>query len=385
MATYTSKFYTSFNSGGNNVDSDYGVTRREFILPDIAYHQAVETPLLSSLPQVSVGSVLFEWVMGKYSFDWNSTTMTQDVEGKQHLQSSEDVNNSYRNRASNYLSIVSKDIMVSNTQRWQNEVGVSDEFAQQVHERGVELRQEMERILLFSTQSAGAGDPDTAAARKTHGLVGWAFGCDPDHVSNPIIAGNQIYTSSSDSAAYNSLYYKGTGVNLTRDVLNDEILEPFWFKGGELGQSIMMVGAKVKKLISSFGSVYAGSGATLSASPLNERSIPAMAKTLIDRIDVYESDFGPVYVNKNRYMNGTGRFNAYGYTTTHASSADDDFTPNDSLLLIDPRFLAIGVGRPFHYQPLAKLGDSTQGFLLGEMGLIVRNPRAICAATDIAA
>lgn len=371
MAMYSNNSSQGYHSGGQLLSGNYESTIREFILPEIAYQQAVDTPLLSSLPRRQVKDTTIDWVLGNFDFDFNSTTIAADAEGKHHDPNEQ----RYRYRARSYCQIISGDIMVSDTQRLRDEVGVQDEYAHQVWEVGITVRQEMEKALMFANPNAGA----VGTARKTMGLCNWAFMAGSQ--TDPTINGITLPTA--DSNQFAATYYDGPGTNIDLDLLNDNVFIPYWRKGAQLGQSIMLVGANVKRLISGFSMNYTGSGATLSASPLNERTVPAEARKLVDRIDVYDSDFGPIYVNKNRYMDSTGKFSLSGNTVS--TTTDDDFYPYKGLVMFTSQFVELAVYRGFTHKPMAVGGDNTAGFVVGEMGLVVRNPRGLALARNVTA
>jgi hypothetical protein len=347
--------YLSYDSG---FDAN-SRTRREFILPEIAYVNPLSTPLYSILNRPETTNVLTEWVLGNINFDHSATTVNAHLEGL--AASALTPANNKRYRMGSHQMINEKIVDVSRTQRKMDEVGVSDELSHQIWEESLVLAQENERNLLWSTDNAGS----SSVARQTSGMWDWltAFGNKTGNITH------NGYTVPDDY----STYLDEVASPMTRDRLNN-LTEGAWEQGMNLDNAITFVGKNLKRLISGFGMVYSGSGATLSAAPLNERDIPAAAKTLIDRIDIYEGDFGTLYVNKNRYLTSTSA------VTINSKS----IVPANSMLIFEPSYFEIREITPISYDPLAKDGDRTRSLLVSEYGLVCRNPKAIVGALNAA-
>ena len=337
-------------------------TRREFLIDEIAYVNPNDTPLHSILSRPYAPNMLIEWVMGDLNFDFSDTTVNASIEGVP--ASSLSTTNNKRARLGTHQMINTKLIQVSRTQRQMDEVGVADEYAQQIWEESLNLAKENEKNLLWSVDNAG----DSVTARKTAGF--W------DYLT---FFGDNSWTSGSVTKSGYSVpfqyktYLDETATPMTRERLT-KLTEEAWKQGLNLSNAITFVGSELKKLISKMGMVYSGSGATLSAAPLNERNISAAAKTLIDNLDIYEGDFGTLYVNKNRYLTSSS-------TVTINSKA---IVPSNSIMIFEPSYFQLRELQPITHTPLAKDGDRTQGMLVCEYGLVCRNPKAIVGAINAA-
>jgi len=334
-------------------------TRREFILPEIAYVNPNDTPIYSILSRPYTPNTLAEWVMGDLNFDFSDTSVSASIEGI--AASAIPTSYNKRTRLGTHLMINTDLVQVTRTQRQMDEVGVADEYAQQIWEKSLNLAKKNEKNFLWSEDNAG----DATTARKSSGFWDYltAFGNATSTVS---------FNGYSVPVEY-STYLDETAAPMTRDRLNT-LMDKGWQQGLNFQNAITFVGSELKKIISGFGMVYSGSGATLSAAPLNERNIPAAARTLIDAIDIYEGDFGTLYVNKNRYLTGTS-------TVTINSKS---IVPANSMMIFEPSYFQIGELQPLTHVPLAKDGDYTQGMLVCEYCLICRNPKAIVGALNAA-
>ena len=165
------------------------------------------------------------------------------------------------------------------------------------------------------------------------------------------------------------------------------VLSGAWNKGMNIDGCVALCGAGMKRTVSQFALVYSGSGTTQSMNLLNNRNSAAADKIITDTIDVYDSDFGKVFFNLDRYMNG-------GTLQTGAAASgiicyDDSLTdsvgrrtfkvhPQATLVFIEPSMLKIASIQNLAYTPLAKVGLSTKGLVSIDQGLIVKNP--VCTA-----
>lgn len=354
------------------------VTRREALMRAIAYHVGIEAPILNTSMREYMRSPLYSWIMGHISFD--RTTIPADVEGKQHTALGSQAG-AGRVRGWNGIHIHSKDVVVSDIQRNTDEVSVPDEYQHQVWEAMAALMVEYENIVIWSPYVAGApGDlAGSGTAPQTHGLAPWAIWTGGG-------AATVTVTAQQVPAEFKSTYYAGTGVDMTRTQLNEQLLQPYWEKGGELDRTLVFVGTKVKNVISNYAMIYNGSGATLSSTPLNERSIPAGAMALIDKIDIYEGDWGRMFVIKNRNMSNA-TIPAYtsgdhGLPAPLISPLVID--PRKALLGYQPRYVALNIFEAPNHVPLAKQGSFSAGYCEAVIGTIVRNPRALMFGHNLA-
>jgi hypothetical protein len=378
MPIYSNDPLTTYHSGGRS--PAYAVahgdveTRREWLLDRIAYVNFVETPLLHSLEKVSSDNTLVEWTMDRIA-DPRTRHGTTPA-NIQALQEDADIDPTpveHRTRVCNFSHIWGESFRVTDTQRLMNEVGTSDEYNLQAWKAFLRLGTMFEYILMWSQEAAGSYTAGGASvARKMMGIFGWGIETG-DTGGDATICGRTV------PDIYSGTHYAGTGGDLTVDELYDEMLEPAYDKAMNLDQAIFLCGAKVKRVISQFALVYSGSGATLTATPLNERTVPAAARRLVDSIDVFQTDVGPIYVNKTRYMNGSETRSGFG------SAGATSITVKKSAVCLETPFFKIPVIQGFHIVPLARQGLTSQAVVVGQLSLICHNPRAMFTAIDIAA
>jgi len=253
MALYAGTPTQISGSGGRNSTisgaSNNNPTYRETVLPEIAYVQNVQTPVLATTGRMTVQNSYYEYVMGRVPDDsWNVTkTLTADAEAASWV--AEDIDeplNRYRIRAGNYTSIKHRRFMVTDSERTQDEIGVGDEYDQRSWEELMALTLDWEGHIVWSRSTAPTAatsnkpgeymyqstpyDPGAvigARARVTHGLVAHAFDLGRTPTSAVNLNGTIITpdTSATVKDGWTSTYYNGAGVDLTRDNLISQIME----------------------------------------------------------------------------------------------------------------------------------------------------------------
>lgn len=356
--------------------------REQVVMREIAYHQGIETPFLTALGTFDIYNPLYSFVMGHIDFD--RTTIPADREGKLHIAKG-DLSGKYRLRAYNGIHIHSREVAVTDVERATREIGVGDEYEQHIWEEELALAVECENILLWSEfQASGTGGyTDVVTPPRTHGFFAWLY-YTGRATGTVQIAGNQI------PSPYNATYFAGNGTPMTRNQFNTKLLEPYWAKGGELANTLFFLGSRVKTVISQYAMAYNGSGATLTATPLNSRDVAASAYLLVDKLDIYESDWGTVFTIKNRNMSNTTPFANFGANGSDAAAnaavlATASIIPATSMLGFNPSYLKYGIMFPISYIPTAKLGSSTEGYCESVFGAVVQNPRAMVGGHGLAA
>ena len=229
-------------------------------------------------------------------------------------------------RLGNVCQISDKVARVTGTQQAVEHSGRDDELAYQEMLKGLELKRDMETLLVGVNVAKVAGSD--AVARKTASILSWiktntskgAGGADPSAAD-----GTGTRTDGTQRAF--------TEANLKA------VLQSIWNSGGK--PDTIMLGGFNKQVMSTF---------TGRATPTEETK----SKKIVAAVDAYESDFGTVKVVPNRFQRA-----------------------RDVLVLeIDKWAVAYLSGRKMISIPLAKTGDSDRRQMLSEYALEARNEKA---------
>lgn len=323
-----------------------------------------DMPLISTLGSESVSAVNYDWIMDEFA---TPTSVVSEIEGAEATFPTQ----TPPQRIGSYTNIVEEAFSVSDTSREVNEAGFDDTYRYYAMKNAVKVLKQSEFNAHYA--QVGATAPAAGAARQTHGVFSWLFwtGTGDNAGEDITIAGHVV------PEQYGSVIADPGNSSLSvfnKDHLVDSLLNPCWANGMQIDQSMLFCGGAVKKQLSTFGQVYA-SAANAATEAINRRNISASSRRIIDTIDWYESDFGTIAMNLDRYMTTA----VITYTMASAFSTtqgETDVDTNASLFVIEPRMWKTCYLRGLSHVPLAKIGDSSNGQIIVEFGIKCCNPLA---------
>lgn len=281
----------------NTYDTTAG--NREDIYDVLQLVSPEETPLFTRLPDAVANARTHNWV----EYTLASGSGNADIEGS----TATGATSSSKKRLANYTQIMSKNGAVSGTQRKVTIVGEQDEFAFQMKKSMLEWKIGADSDLILQISGTGS---DTTASTMT-GLL--------------------------DAIQTNRVTGSGSTIALRESDFND-LLQKI-FESGAVPDTCYVNGFN-KRRISQF--------VTSNTRFLNMDG----ENKLVNRISIYESDFGTVEVVLERYM-----------------------TKNHGVLQKDALFRKAWLRKPVTY-PLAKRGDLDEFQIVGEWTLEYLNQRA---------
>ena len=245
------------------------------------------------------------------------------------------------NTVGNYTQISDKRIKVSHTSEASDSKVVDiQKLAKQMALKLRELKRDKE-VMLLSNVAAAPGASGTA--RISAGMPAWlrtntsagTLGADP--------------TLSGGTMGYpNTAAVVGTLRTLTEDMFSGMIAE-CWVQGGE--PTLAMVTAKNKTLISN---TFTGA---------STRYKDAIDKTLVNAVDIYDSDFGQVTIVPNRFQP----------VLNPAAAAE---AQSHYVLFLDPEYAGVSYLEDVKQKPLAETGHSKDRLAWCEYTLQVDNEAA---------
>ena len=229
-------------------------------------------------------------------------------------------------RLGNVCQISDKVARVTGTQQAVQHAGRDDELAYQEMLKGLELKRDMETLLVGVNIAKVTGSDSTA--RKTASVLSW------------IKTNTSKGAGGADPAAADGTGTRTDGTQRAFTEANlKAVLQSVWNAGGK--PDTIMLGGFNKQVMSTF---------TGRATPTEETK----SKKIIAAVDAYESDFGTVKVVPNRFQRA-----------------------RDVLVLeMDKWAVAYLSGRKMLSIPLAKTGDSDRRQMLSEYALEARNEKA---------
>lgn len=351
----------------------------------------LDTPLQQILEKVPMGNVYTETPVDTFSSTMISrvssvfgssgataATTSAQTEGATYSSGTPQ----YPARLKSVAEIQGKQFSVSDTDRAMSQYGMTDRFAYEALKTTEAVVNNFEHSFWWSPGSAPAGrDLDSGGgtyyARQTQGVVHWI--CKSGLQRSVIGLGQSTFTDGhgnefgTNSAALNtgasSYAFNAAGLALDQTMFKDDLMAQWYAITGRQAGAVGFCGARIKNLFSQFALTANGA--------INERSLDAAAKRVIDTVDYYETDFGVVSLNLCRYLNISGQ------SVSVAQSTGSVTVPYDEVLLfMQPSYFQIGVVRPVYMSPIGKTGDFEQGLIRGEQALICRNPQAGAAIVN---
>lgn len=308
-----------------NAVATYDVTTNREHLADQVYRiSPADTPFMAAVPRVKATAVLHEWSTQALA-SVNSSNARLEGDALSRAASTTPA------RRQNYCQISSRDATVTGTQRATNPAGIDDMMAYQMSLKSLELRKDMEAILLGNTgQNAG----NTTTARTLRSFNAW-------------ISGNGSRgANGADSTAATAAATDGTTGDLrtfTEDMLKDAIKDAY-DDGGE--PTLVLVGTFNKQKFSTF------TGRTTARENVNVGTVQGAA-------ELYASDFGTLKVVPNRTQRGRDAF------------------------VVDTTKVAVAGLRMFEPQELGRVGDAVTRDIISEYTLEMRHPDAHALVADL--
>jgi hypothetical protein len=295
-----------------------------------------ETPLFSMLPKQKLKSKNPEWQLDTLA----AAASNAQIEGDEYSYSSP----SATSRVKTYAQISWKTGIVAETLDVVDKAGREKELTYQRLKRGVELRRDIEYVMLINQASVAGND---TTARKTAGFPAW-------------LTSNDSRGATGSDGGYNS----GTGVvdaatngtqrAFTKAIL-DTIHESAFKNGGD--PTTLMLSPYLKTVFATFMSDANVAEFRYAAQKSGKNTIVATA-------DIYLGHFGEIMVKANRQM------------ATDATSARN-------ALLIDPGYAAVGTLRPMATEYPAKTGDANKFVIKCEWAVIMKIEKAHGIAADL--
>lgn len=312
----------------NSVTSYGTPTKREDLVNAIYRIDPEDTPFSNSIPRVKAKAVLHEWSKQALS---SVNTTNAHLEGDVTSRSA----STTPTRSVNYCQISKKNATVSGTERAIDIAGINDMMDYQKSLKSVELRKDMEAILLGNTgYTVGATDE----ARTLRSFNSW-------------FAGNASRgTGGTDSTAATAAATDGNTTNglraFTEDLLKAAV-KAAYDDGGK--PSRVFLGSTNKQLFSNF------------TGRVNTQQQIGQPDKIMASASVYGSDFGDLMIIPNRTQR-----------------------PRD-VFVVDTSKIALAGLRMFEENELGRIGDADTVELISEYTLENRHENAHAMVADTSA
>lgn len=297
-------------------------SNQEDLVDWIANIDPYETPLTVVLGRTQSRSTIHQWQTDTLrarntrgiieGLDWAAPTHTA------------------ASRVTNQTEIFGEDLAVTETQRFEDPAGFEDAYAYQLEKATKSTMVDIESALMGAS-TAATGASATARVMKT--------------LEDFITTNTKVSTDyATPGAATNA-----AGIFDRNDV--DEFLNEIWDNGGNT--DLIVVPGAQKRQISSF-------------STSNTRNILAEQKKVVIGVDVYDSDFGLIPIQLNRWCP----------TATNSSTATTTAASGDvsgRVWFLQRSLVRLAWLRPLQHRLMGTKGDSVAGMVRAELTLEVGN------------
>lgn len=299
-------------------------SNRQDLVDFIANIDPDETPLTVLLGSVKAKSAIHQWQTDTLA----ATSTTGLVEGADFALNTLTA----PVRVLNQCQIFGKDIAVTESQREEDPAGFGDAYTYQLEKGTKETMKNIERTLMaVVTASSGA----SGSVRQMKTLE--------DFITTTTRVGTN-YTGLAGDATH-------AGVFNANDV--NAMLNAIWDLGGKT--DLIVMNGSYKRQFSAL-------------TTSNTRNVLAGDKKFVIGIDVYDSDFGLMPIQLNRYSPQSAN-------TASASANATDITGR--IWFLQRSVLRLAWFRPLRHRLMGVRGDSTAGQIRAEVTLEVANEKAL--------
>ncbi len=286
-----------------------------------------DTPLLDTLSRTKASGVLHEWNLDTLEAvatrgvaegqDWAAPTITAPT------------------RPNNQCEIFLKDVAVTETMRAVATVGFADAYAYQVQKRIKEMKRNIESALMND------GSPTTGASATARVMKSL----------EELITTNRFVSTDYDGGV-------AAGTTANAGVVGEkdfnDMLQQIFLAGGNT--NLIVANAPYKRQISNF-----------SANSKNTRYIAAEEKKLVVPVNVYDSEFGAIPIQLNRWSPKST--NTATSTSTATAAGVVDITGR--IWFLEKEQARTAWLREIQHNLMGRRGDSVVGQVVSELTLEV--------------
>lgn len=325
----------------NSQNTYAAIGQREDLTDIVALIDPQETPFISAIGSASASTAI--------KHEWQTQGLAAPSKTNFQLEGDDSVSAgaaTNRVRLFNYLAISTKIGSVTGTMQAVDVAGIANELDNQKMLKAVELRRDMEVILLDNNAYAVGG---TTTVRECAGIAAY--------ITNTDFTGSNLYSAAAGTGADAWNLAATTSRALSLTILNGAMKEAY-VDGGKPDLLLLSPTQRINFANLTLNSSLGG------AAQVRYNFNSPKAAALITAVDTWVSHMGTVAV------------------MTDIQMASDSGTTNgldDTAYLVDTRYAGVSYLRGMQTFPLAKTGDADKFEVLAEYTLQVDAPKAHAA------
>lgn len=245
-----------------------------------------QTPFTSGIATATATADNHEWLTDSFaaSVGNNENVEAQEISGAA---------GSTRTRLGNYVQIAQKTVAVTKKAEMFDRAGVpGKEMAYQLMKLGKELQMDVEKqtLAVYTTGSTrnSKNAPTASAAGRSAGVPYWISGAD-----NQVVGSGGAKNTGTDGAGDQLI--PGTAATLTTAQLSG-LIDAVWNESGDFNNVKLMGSAATIASLRATASSGPGLGMATNV------DTDASTGEIVNRVSVYQSQFGPMAVVPNKHM-----------------------------------------------------------------------------------
>lgn len=268
---------------------------REDLADYIAIVDAKSTPFVSMAPKgKDIGNMQFSWQVDNYA----APTMGGVVDGADVTVSSAGNPVENRTRLNNYGQVFRNDLRIGFIAETQNVAGVSDELANGIAKRLVELKRSMEATFMCTNQAAQT-EVSTSNPYLTGSLGNWLTA---DNAANiGAVASGSVFKPASGavSTVTSAAFTEASAQN---------VLTAVYGITGTFRDYDCILGTTLKRAftnLTSSGTTQVLNSNAIAATSVRTFNQELASDTYKSSIDIFEGDFGRLILHPSTFIGGT--------------------------------------------------------------------------------
>lgn len=323
---------------------------REDLADYIAIVDAKSTPFVSMAPKgKDIGNMQFSWQVDNYA----APALGGVIDGTDVTVSSASNPVVNRTRLNNYAQAFRRDLRIGFIAETQDVAGVTDEVANGIAKKLVEIKRDMESTFMCTNQAAQA-DNGTSTAYRTGSMGNWLNSTNASNIGACASGSPFLPASGAVDTTAAASFVEATAQN---------VLTAIYSATGTFRDYDCILGTTLKRAFTNLtasGVTQVVNSNSIAATSVRTFNQDLGADTFKASIDIFEGDFGRLVLHPTQFLGSTTG------TTLTATATKGYVIPMD---MVEVRYAKLP-----QVKPLPDAGGGPARLVEAIAGLVVKNP-----------
>ena len=338
------------NEQGGSVPLARTSAVREDLADYIAIVDAKSTPFVSMAPKgKDIGNMQFSWQVDNYA----APALGGVIDGTDVTVSSASNPVVNRTRLNNYAQAFRRDLRIGFIAETQDVAGVTDEVANGIAKKLVEIKRDMESTFMCTNQAAQA-DNGTSTAYRTGSMGNWLNSTNASNIGACAPGSPFLPASGAVDTTAAASFVEATAQN---------VLTAIYSATGTFRDYDCILGTTLKRAFTNLtasGVTQVVNSNSIAATSVRTFNQDLGADTFKASIDIFEGDFGRLVLHPTQFLGSTTG------TTLTATATKGYVIPMD---MVEVRYAKLP-----QVKPLPDAGGGPARLVEAIAGLVVKNP-----------